>query len=211
MRKTFAAATVAFLALAGCRTAQVESDVPGAAQAPEGAASAIVPSGTELVAELDQSLSAKDNDVNDTFTATVTNDVSANGVVVVPQGSKVTGRITGVDGSDRVGDQAALRVAFESIEINGMTHAFSADVTDVDVSVTDRARIGDTTEKAAIGAAAGAAIGAIIGGSLRDALLGGVLGAGAGTIISLGVGDVESALPRGSELTLRTTQNVAAR
>ena len=62
-----------------------------------------------------------------------------------------------------------------------------------------------------VGWAAGAAIGAIIGGSLRDALLGGVLGAGAGTIISLGVGDVESALPEGSDLTLRTTTNIAAR
>lgn len=211
MKRTFAAATAAFLALAGCRTAQVESDVPGAAQAPAGAEGAIVPSGTEMVVELNESLSAKDNDVGDTFTATVTNDVSRNGVVVVPQGSIVTGEITGVDGSDRIGDQAALRVAFQSIEINGTTHRFSADVTDVDVSTTDRASIGNTTEKAAVGAAAGAAIGAIIGGSLRDALLGGVLGAGAGTIISLGVGDVESALPEGSDLTLRTTTNIAAR
>lgn len=209
MTRHFAAAAVAVLALAGCRTASVESDVPGAAQPPAGAAAAIVPTGTEMAVELDQSLTAKDNKVGDTFTATVTSDVSRNGVVIVPQGSKVTGQITGVDGSDNVGDQAAIRIAFQSIEINGQTHAFSADVTDVDVSVGDRTRIGDTTEKAAVGAAAGAVIGAIIGGSLRDALLGGVLGAGAGTIISLGVGDVESALPRGTELTLRTTTAVS--
>lgn len=211
MKRTLAASTAVFLALAGCRTAQVESDVPGAAQPPADAAGAIVPSGTEMVVELDETLSANDNERGDQFTATVTSDISRGGEVVVPAGSKVTGVVTGVDDSDRIGDQAALRVAFQSIEINGRTHAFAADVTDTDVSVSDRASIDDTTEKAAVAAAAGAAIGAIIGGSLRDALLGGVLGAGAGTIISLGMGDVEAALPSGTELTLRTTQNVAAR
>jgi hypothetical protein len=78
----------------------------------------------------------------------------------------------------------------------------------VDVSTTDRAT-GDVREKAAVGAAAGAVLGAVIGGSLKDILVGGVLGAGTGTIISLGMGDLEASLPQGTEMTLRSTTRVA--
>jgi hypothetical protein len=205
-----AGATLVVFAVTGCRTAQVESEATPMPP-PAGAASAVVPTGTVLETELDQSLSAKDNRSGDTFTATVTEDVAVGGNVVVPKGSKVMGRVTGVDGSDRVGEQAAIRIAFEGVEINGKTHAFNAEVTEVDVSVGDRTRIGDTREKAGVGAVAGAVLGAVVGGSLKDILIGGALGAGVGTIISLGVGDVESALPAGTQLTLRTTQSIAAR
>lgn len=210
MVRMLAGATLAAFALTGCRTAQVESDATPMPP-PAGAQSSIVPTGTVLEAELDQTLSAKSNRSGDTFTATVTEDVAAGGRVVVPKGSKVMGRVTGVDASDRVGEQAAIRLAFEGIEVNGQTHAFNAEVTKADVSTTDRARIGDTREKAAVGAVAGAVLGAVVGGSLKDILIGGALGAGVGTIISLGVGDVESALPEGTTLTLRTTQVIAAR
>ncbi|MFW6040076.1 MAG: YMGG-like glycine zipper-containing protein, partial [Gemmatimonadota bacterium] len=63
-------------------------------------------------------------------------------------------------------------------------------------------------ERAAIGAAAGAALGAIIGGDLEDILVGGALGAGAGTVISLGLGRVDAELPRGTEMRLRTTREI---
>lgn len=211
MQRGFVATIVATFALAGCQTAQVESDLPSAAPPPAGAEQAIVPNNTELVVELDQTLSADQHDKGDTFTASVKDDVQVGGEVVVPAGSKVTGRITGVDKAEGIGDQAALRIAFESIEVNGRTHEFSAEVTDVDVSVGERATTGETVEKAGVGAAAGAVIGAVIGGSLKDILIGGALGAGAGSIISLGMGDVASALPEGTDLRVRTTRSVAMR
>jgi hypothetical protein len=211
MYRTTMALGIALIAVTGCRTAQVESDTGVPAPPPADAEAAIVPTGTELQVELSQELNANENEVGDQFTAVVKEDVSASGQVIVPQGSEVMGRITGIDGSDRVGDQAALRLAFETIKINGTTHAFNADVTDVDVSTRDRAGIEDVGEKAAVGAAAGAVLGAVIGGSLKDILVGGALGAGTGTIISLGLGEVEAALPAGTELMLRTTRQVAMR
>jgi hypothetical protein len=63
-----------------------------------------------------------------------------------------------------------------------------------------------------VGAAAGAVLGAIIGdGDLRDILVGGALGAGAGTIISLGRGDIAHELPAGTHMLLQTTDRVELR
>jgi hypothetical protein len=210
MHRSFIAAA-AVIAIGGCSTAQVQSDPSGATPPPPGAEDAVVPPGTEMLVELDDRLSAKDNGVGDQFTATVKQDVQRGGQVLVPSGSTVTGQVTGVDPADKVGDQAAIRLAFQSIDINGTRHAFAADVVEVDPSLTERARDRDVAEKAGVGAASGAVIGAIIGGSLKDLLIGGVLGAGAGTIISLGMGEVQSTLPAGTDLTIRTTQSVAAR
>jgi N-acetylglucosamine kinase-like BadF-type ATPase len=61
------------------------------------------------------------------------------------------------------------------------------------------------------GAAVGAALGAIIGGDLRAALLGAFLGAGAGTVVSLGTGDVEPVLPEGTVLRIQTRDRVDLR
>lgn len=210
MQARLFAAAAAVAVATGCSTAQVQSD-PTPLPPPAGAQAALVPAGTEMIVELDRTLSAQDNRQGDAFTATVTNDVVVNGEVVVPEGSTVTGRITGVTRAQSVTDQGAIRLAFESIEVNGVTHAFSADITDVNVSAVEGARGSGAAERAAVGGATGAVIGAIIGGSLRDALIGGVLGAGAGTIVSLGMGDVQNALPEGSDLTLRVTSAVAAR
>jgi hypothetical protein len=208
MKTAFAAAVAALVAATGCSTAAIESDT-GYSTPPPGAAGALVPAGTSLEVEMDQTLTTKSNKIGDTFTASVKDNVVVNGSTIVPAGSKVTGRITGIDGSDNIGDQAAIRLSFESIEVNGRTHAFAADITDTDVDLTDRANVSQVAEKAGVGAAAGAVIGAVIGGSLKDILVGGVLGAGAGTIISLGMGDQEAALPKGSDLTLRTTRAIA--
>lgn len=210
MSSRFFAAAAALAVATGCSTAQVQSD-PTPLPPPAGAEGALVPTGTEMFVELDRTLSAQDSRVGDTFTATVTNDVVVNGDVVVPEGSTVTGRITGLTEAEGINDQGAIRLAFESIEVNGTTHAFSAEITDVEVSAMEGARGSGAAERAAVGGATGAVIGAIIGGSLRDALIGGVLGAGAGTIVSLGMGDVQNALPEGSDLTLRVTSAIAAR
>jgi hypothetical protein len=53
--------------------------------------------------------------------------------------------------------------------------------------------------------------GILSGGDLDKILLGGALGAAAGTVISLGMGDVEGVLPAGTNLTLQTTRVVGLR
>lgn len=206
-----AAGLVAGLVLTGCaRQAVLES--PGDVAISSSPADArSLPSGTALDIRLDQEIGTKSNKVGDAFTATVVNAVVAqNGQTAVPAGSKVYGKITGLDNSDRVGDQAAIRVDFERIEVNGRSNPLYAKVTATNLETRGADTRDETLRKAGVGAAAGAVLGAVLsGGDLDKILLGGVLGAAAGTVISLGMGDVEGVLPAGTTLTLQTTRTVA--
>lgn len=209
MRTSLGLAVALAATLGACRTAEVETE-PAARPAPRPPTAEAVPAGTLFETELDQTVGTADNRVGDRFTATVTQPLIArNGQVVVPEGAKAHGRITGLDDSDRIGDQAAIRLTFERIGFGGRSHPFAADVVDTAVRIEDDEA--SAAERAAVGAAAGAALGAVIGGDLEDILVGGALGAGAGTVISLGIGTVDAKLPAGSEMTLRTTRELSLR
>lgn len=208
MHSKLIAATALLLAVGGCRTATVESEPIRGQPAP--ATADAIPTGTLLETRLNETIGTDHNRVGDRFTATVTRPlVAANGQVVVPEGALVHGVVTGLDDSDHIGDQAAIRVNFERLSYQGRSYPFAAEVVDTDVRIPgqgDRAVTGATA-----GALAGAALGAIIGGDLEDILIGGALGAGAGTIISLGIGSVDAELPSGTEMTLRTTRTISLR
>lgn len=212
MRK-LALSLVAVFVLAGCRATAVESGPasPEVQPAPAPPTTFDVPAGTQLVVELNDRIDTKTSKVGDRVTATVTAPLrTSDGRVVIPQGAVATAEVTGLDDSDHIGDQAAVRLNFESIRFEGRTYPLSAEILDADLQTEGRSR-DDVIRDAGIGAAAGAVLGAVIGGELRDILIGAALGAGAGTIISLGTGDVEAALPRGTELTIRTTERIALR
>ena len=210
---TLAAKLLAGLLLVGCaRQATIEStgDVAVSASPTD---SRSLPSGTTLDVKLDQEIGTKSSKVGDSFSATVTNAVVAqNGTTVVPAGSKIYGKVTGLDNSDRVGEPAAIRVDFERIVVNGATHPLYAKVTATNLDTRGADTRDETIKKAGVGAAAGAVLGAIVsGGDLDKILLGGVLGAAAGTVISLGAGDVEGVLPAGTTMQLQTTRTVGLR
>ena len=172
-----------------------------------------IPSGTTLQVRLNENIGTKTNKVGDTFSATVVNAVTAsNGATVVPAGATVQGKITGLDDSDHAGEPAAIRLDFETLDINGTKYPFEAAITATELKTTGQDTREETLKKAGVGAAAGAVLGAIIGeGDLKKILLGGAIGAAAGTVISLGTGDVEAVLPSGSTMTIRSTEAVALR
>jgi len=209
MSRITAFAVATLFALGACRSAEIE---PGPTVQPAPLRSAnLVPSGTVMNVRLNETLHARRSEVGERFSATViTPLVTTDGRTVVPAGSVVSGVVTGVDPSTRRGDIAAIRVNFDRIRIGDRTYPFSADVIDTEPRLSrDESRI---LERAGIGAAAGAVLGAIItGGELEGILVGGALGAGVGSIISLGLGDIEPELDEGSVLTLRTTRNVQLR
>ena len=209
----WAASLAAGLIVAGCaRTATVESTGDVAVSSSPATARSL-PSGTTLDIKLDQEIGTKSSKVGDSFSATVVNPIVAeNGVTAVPAGSKVYGKVTGLDNSDRAGEPAAIRVDFERIVVNGSSRPLYAKVTATNLETRGGDTRDETIKKAGIGAAAGAVLGAIVsGGDLDKILLGGALGAAAGTVISLGTGDVEGVLPAGTTLTLQTTRTVALR
>lgn len=208
-------ACVAAIALAGCqRSVDVVSGGEVAPVTPVMSAnSGTLVAGSTMEVQLNQQLSTEANKVGDTFTASVVNNVMAsNGEVVVPAGAVVHGRITALDDSDDPTDRALIQLQIDRLSFNNRSYDFRANITNV-ATVQQRNRsAGDVTRGAVTGAAAGAVLGAIISGrDLDDIIKAGAIGAAAGTVISLGVGDVEHVLPVGTRLTLQTAQSVALR
>ena len=159
---------------------------------------------------LDQDLSTAHSKPGDRFTGTVSNQLmAADGSVVVPRGSVITGVVREVQKSGHVGEQAAIRLDFQSIAVAGRPHPLAANVVETHVE-TSRGG-GAIARGAGGGALAGGVLGAILGGG-SGALKGGLIGAAGGTLIGLGTGDVEAKLPAGTAMTIRTTQpiNLAA-
>lgn len=217
MYRTMTMLVAAALAAGGCaRTATVQSGGE-VAPAPQPTTTLPtngneVPTGTTLQVRLNQTLGTSQSRVGDPFSATVTTPLStSSGEVVVPEGAVVHGHVTGLHASQRAGDQAAIRLDFDSLSVNGRTYPFDANVTATNLKTQGDTK-NETLKKAGVGAAAGAVLGAVLGkGDLGKIALGGVLGAAAGTAISLGAGDVQAVLPSGTEMTIQSTESVALR
>ncbi len=203
--------SLSILILAGCGATQDVAEDVGivgdddevvTTQPQQVSATDAVPQGTVLNVRLMDTISPETANEGDTFRAQVTNDLYAsNGEVLIPEGALLSGTITGIDGTQRAGDPAAVRLAFDEIMIEDRRYDLNAEI--VETSVERRSRDVDA-EHVGAGAAAGAALGVILGDDVGDALLGGAIGAGAGTLISLGSGEVEPEIPAGTVLALET-------
>jgi hypothetical protein len=213
LRSLAIAATAAALACATTsRTTRVESAGDVSADVIPVNAS-MLPAGTTIEARLQQTLGTKQNKVGDRFTAIVQNSVIAqNGATVVPSGAIIRGHVTGLQSSSNATEPAVIRLDFDRLTFNGRDYPFRASVARAAPTQVGGDTRDETLRKAGIGAAAGVVLGAVLGeADLKHMAIGAVLGAGVGTAISLGTGTVESALPAGTTMTLRTTESVALR
>lgn len=151
-----------------------------------------VAAGKALRVRLNGELDSEKDRVGDTFTGTIVDPVySSGGVLVVPQASTVTGRVSNVTRARKEGEPATLDVQFVSLELpNGVRRAISGSLTDLSDSSSESDNEGTVSAKRTKdrnvkfiggGAAGGAVLGAIAGGG-KGALIGGVIGAGAGLL-----------------------------
>jgi hypothetical protein len=211
MRSNLITPAALLLLLGACATPVVQTGPQSGVQpGPPLASANLVPAGTVLNLQLNQPLSTATNQVGDRFTATVVEPlVAADGRVAIPSGATVTGVVTGLSTGRQAIEPAAIRLDFERIAFLNASYPFEAEIVETDARTVHRQR--QLLEHAAVGAALGAVIGGVVGGGLREALIGGALGAGAGTIISLGWGEVDAELPAQTTMTVRTTQAVSLR
>jgi len=146
-----------------------------------------VESGTMIRVRMNQELSSKNARVGDTFTTNVTEPVySNNGVVVVPTGSTVVGRVDSVTKAKKGGDPGTIDVSFIQVKLpNGTTRNINGSLTSLDSksakSDNEGTASGDDRKNDKIifiggGAGGGAILGGIIGGG-KGAVIGGILGA----------------------------------
>jgi hypothetical protein len=211
MRTAVIAAMAAAVTLGCARNVEVSSGGEVVSAVPANAN--VLPAGASMDVVLNQELSTEKSKVGDTFTArVVSNVVASNGDITVPAGAVVTGRVTALDDSDNPTDRALIQLQFDRLSFNNRSYTFGANVTNVATIEEKDRKTGTVLRRAGTGAAAGAAIGAIIsGGDLEDIIKGGAIGAAAGTLLSLGLGDVEHTIPAGTRMTIQATQNVALR
>jgi len=150
-----------------------------------------IDAGTTMRVRMNQTLTSKTAAVGSTFTATVTEPVySNNGVVVIPVGSTVTGRVDTVKRAGKSGKPGEIGVSFTSVKLpNGRRRSINGSLTDLEGSTSsdnEGTASGKKMGKRKLifiggGAGGGALIGAIAGGG-KGALIGGLIGAGGGFI-----------------------------
>lgn len=167
-----------------------------------------LPIGATLKATLQAPISTVTTAAGTRFTAALSNDITRNGMVLLPAGSLVYGRITHIHGGHAIGGPAAIRLHPDSVSLpDGTTFPLHADVTDLDHAashVNSEGSIVSTTNPKLTAAAVGLT-------TTSAVVAGAVIGGGVGAVVGLGVGagaatvwwlrrDRQQELPAGTEI-----------
>jgi len=152
-----------------------------------------VPAGTMLSLILDSTLASDVSEVEDPVRARLARPVMVDGMLAIPQGSKVLGTVTTVDASGKVKGRARLAFRFDQLDVDGDRYEIRSDT----VSYTADSTRAEDAGKVGIGAAAGAIIGGLFGGK-GGAGRGAAIGGGAGTALVLTTAGEEVRLPPGT-------------
>jgi hypothetical protein len=149
-----------------------EASTPAPSPPPE---QITVPANTEIEVRLDRSIATNRVTDGDPFYATVADPVVVDGQSVIPAGAPVQGKILSVREAGRFHGVAELRLALDSVELNGNYY---------DLSSSIFTRLGHNHKKRnwemiGGGSGGGALIGALAGGA-KGLLIGAPIGAAAG-------------------------------
>jgi hypothetical protein len=180
-----------------------------------------LPIGARLPATLQQPISTQTTLQGTRFTAALSADVSRNGVVLLPAGSIVYGRITHIHGGRRISGPSAIRLQPDSVSLpDGTVYPVRAEVTDLDhyadSHVNEEGTIVGNTHPGQTAAAVGLT-------TTTAVVAGAVIGGGVGAVVGLGVGagvatvwwlkhDRQQELPTGTQIvfTLNTPLHLSA-
>ncbi len=146
-----------------------------------------IKTGTVFHVRLDQRLSSKTSFVGQTFKNTTVDPIySSNGVLLIPQGSTVHGRISAVKGARKEGEPGTIDVTFTSVTLpNGRKVPISGTLAE--------SNGGDRNEVDNEGTVSGKKtknrnLKFIGGGAAGGAMIGAIAGGGTGFLIGAGVG-----------------------
>jgi hypothetical protein len=184
-------------------TSASSTAAPAAPAPPPRPAVVELPAGTQLKVRLDQDLGSKISNPGDSFTATVSDDVTVNGTVVIPKGDRADGTVVDAKPLGRFKGGALLQVRLERVTTRWGSYP-------VDTGTIDRAEAGKGKRSAGFiggGAGLGALIGGLAGGG-KGALIGGLAGGGAGTAGTALTGNKQIVLPAETLLTFRLEKTV---
>jgi hypothetical protein len=140
-----------------------------------------IPPGTTIPIRITQTLDSATTQQGENFTGVLASDVVTDGLVVLRQGTSVSGRVVAVQEAAHYKGSSLLTIELTSINRRGERITVNTDP----YSVQGKGRGANTAEKVGGGAAVGAILGGILGGGKGAAIgaaAGGGVGAGANTI-----------------------------
>lgn len=165
-----------------------------------------VPAGTTLPIRITQTLDSATTQAGENFSGTVAADIVIDGLVVIPQGASVSGRVDSVQEAAHFKGSSLLSIQLTSLKNRGESVALATEP----YSVTGKGRGKNTAIKTGGGAAVGALLGGIFGGGKGAAIgaaAGGGLGAGSNAITR----GEQVQIPSESLIRFRLTNSLALR
>ncbi|HEX3436396.1 MAG TPA: hypothetical protein VHT24_06475 [Pseudacidobacterium sp.] len=162
-----------------------------------------VPAGTRILVRLAETLSSQNQVAGGRFSAVLETNLNAQGLLVVPRGTAIHGRIAAANRAGGMAGSSQLTLELTDIVINGTAHPVVTD------SIQQRAQGqgGSTVRNIGLGAGLGSAIGAVAGRG-RGAAIGGIAGGALGTARAAGSPGEQVFMGQGTLLEFRLAQPV---
>jgi hypothetical protein len=161
--------------------------------------------GTAIQVKMDNEINSKVSSVNDTFTVTVSKAVVVRETEILPVGTVIEGRITGVKPASTGGADGSFEVRFETLRLtNGVKRQIEAVLAN-----QEKPKSSNTFNILSV--IGGTALGALIGTATQKengALIGAGIGAGVGTGAILMRKGKEERIKTGEEFEIRLNKQV---
>ncbi|MFZ0911927.1 MAG: hypothetical protein WBQ76_14900 [Candidatus Korobacteraceae bacterium] len=168
------------------------------AKAPPPPAPLVVPAGTHIVIRMGNGITSKTANPGDTFTGSLARPVAVGGVVAIPAGAGVIGRVANVKSPGKFKGEGILSIALTAVNVGGAPVAIKT----FTYTRVVKGKGKRTAVMAGGGTGAGLLIGGLAGGG-KGALIGGLVGAGAGTAGAGLTGNKELEIPAESAVTFK--------
>jgi hypothetical protein len=155
---------------------------------------------------INQTLDSETTQSGTPFNGIVTREVVADGLVVVPAGSAVSGHVIEAKDATHFKGSSLLVLSLDSIRIHGNVVSVATDP----YEVAGKGRGTNTAEKVGGGAAVGAILGGIFGGG-KGAAIGAGAGAGGGAILQGATRGQQVTIPSETQIRFRLNQPFSVR
>ena len=162
--------------------------------------------GTVVPIRVTETLNSKTAQPNDVFHGSIAGDLGTQGVIAIPRGTAVMGRIVDAREAAHFQGNSLLSLELTQATVRGQRVDLLTDT----YSKAGAGRGKNTVEKAGGGAALGAIIGAIAGGG-KGAAIGGLAGGGAGAGINAATRGEQTVIPTETVINFRLQSPITLR
>ncbi len=165
-----------------------------------------LPAGSTIPVRITQTLDSATTQTGDTFSGAIATDINSNGMLLLPRGTAVTGRVVEAKDAAHFKGSSLLSIELTGINRHGERIAVSTEP----FQKEGEGRGKNTAVKTGVGAAAGAVLGGIFGGG-KGAAIGAAAGGGTGAGINAVTRGQQVQIPSETVVRFRTTNDVSVR